>query len=116
MDDYLLVILLSVYCKACISALEELSIFLEAHGPVNVLILADGPDEKIEYLRNEFPENVSIFKYTVHDMKERLKTDNTPWLYGIARNGVVLKSYVCGNEYYELAYEGARASLDSGSG
>lgn len=101
-DEYLMILLLSVSCKSCESALESLVEFSKEHANANVLILIDAPEKEIELVRTIF-KSFHICSYTSEAMKDQLNTGTIPWLYSIDKEGYIKKSYVCGLDYYNLA-------------
>lgn len=101
-DEYLMILLLSVSCRSCESALESLVEFSKEHTDANVLILIDAPEREKELLETIF-KSYQICSFSSEAMKEQLNTGTIPWLYSIDKEGFIIKSYVCGLDYYNLA-------------
>ncbi len=101
-NEYLMVILLSVSCRSCESALESLVEFNNENRDANVLILIDAPEKDIQLLRSVF-ESYRVYSLKSEEMKTHLQTGTIPWLYSINNEGRIVKSYVCGSDYYSLS-------------
>ncbi|MEK4439181.1 hypothetical protein [Paenibacillus sp. FSL K6-2862] len=101
-DEYLMIILLSVSCRSCESALESLLEFSNENKDPNVLILIDAPEKDVHHLRSIF-KGFHVYPFNSEEMKTHLRTGTIPWLYSIDKEGSIIKSYVCGSDYYNLA-------------
>lgn len=101
--EYLLVVLISLDCEPCIEALEELDNFIKQKDNINIVMLVDGEENAIQVLKSEFPKNINIYRYSKKDMSKVLGSVFTPWIYSINKDGQVITSYGCGEEFYLLS-------------
>lgn len=97
LSDHMLLIVMSVYCDLCFSALDNLYVFLQAHPHYNAIMLIEADAQSYATVKEQFDGAAQVFRKTKHALMRELKLKGVPWGFSVNEKGEVMSSLPCPN-------------------